>query len=635
MIEFDSTRPCSSNSKDKNRYTRKELETVAKSHQIKDISKKTMNTLCDELRQKKSAVVPPPTEKPCGTKYAKKGGYSRKEVEELAKKHGIENIKKKNMDQLCEEIKKFSVSPKPKKVIVVKKTNIIKAVHKKDPNAFKPDYYFDEEKLLWVKLEGSPSIIYKASELRTMDRQTILLILNDEYQMQFTNDVRSDNELVNILLRYQYAKLLLAQKTKHLDISEVKKIAVILNPHKNTENDSQRSVYFNLILSPTKQHITPKEISELNTILGTMNNEDKNVILSPSTDLTVMQILYPKEFRFLKSSKQNKIVNKFSKKLLQFKTVKNLKSTKATDNLKFPYGEFTRDLSKRISYKKHSFNIRGYLNVPKNVADSDLTGLRNNNTWLNEQVAYQKKLPQMKQYVIFSYTFGGDQILHNWIKKKFNRNHFENNLYNTYMFKNHILPLIPTLNIMLKEKREHTTKTIVNCFPPNIKILVETFLIRVEDIEKDKNAYTDTIIWLNNNLHKADIRFYDVILKEYEIQLNKIIEEAPPLKHDFIVYKGVSDNNFLQFDKTTNYFTNKFFVSTSFDIKVANRFSTPTCCLLKITILKGTKCLFPIFTYYPKEHEIILPTKRKYYLTKDEYYPVNSKKKTQNVIVVN
>jgi hypothetical protein len=63
---------------------------------------------------------------------------------------------------------------------------------------------------------------------------------------------------------------------------------------------------------------------------------------------------------------------------------------------------------------------------------------------------------------------------------------------------------------------------------------------------------------------------------------------------------------------------------------------TSKCCLLKITILAGTRCIFPIFSYFPHEKEILFPTGRKFYLVKPPYKPGNDKtSRTENVVVVN
>jgi hypothetical protein len=92
--------------------------------------------------------------------------------------------------------------------------------------------------------------------------------------------------------------------------------------------------------------------------------------------------------------------------------------------------------------------------------------------------------------------------------------------------------------------------------------------------------------------------------------LDEIFLKIPPVKEDFIVYRGT---------KKEPYFDNRIYTSTSLSIKIAKDpdFTEKDCCLLKITVKAGTKVI-PLlhFTEFPEELEVLLD--RKGYLVQFE-----------------
>jgi len=95
-----------------------------------------------------------------------------------------------------------------------------------------------------------------------------------------------------------------------------------------------------------------------------------------------------------------------------------------------------------------------------------------------------------------------------------------------------------------------------------------------------------------------------------KVRLQEIIHNAPPIKNTITVWRGIKDNyiNKVMEKKTQLYKNKDRFISTSISCEVAiNTFMGHTgCCLLKIVILKGTKCLFMAVSNYETEHEILL-----------------------------
>ena len=166
---FDKSRPCGSKTRAKNRYTRDELETIAKNCGIENYKTKNMDILCSEIgghtpyktpsgyptgtaqtvklpksvkvksikgkspksikvksikgKSPKSIKGKSPkicnfdASRPCGSKAKGKNKYSRAELEKVALSCGIKGVKSKTMDVLCKSISmKLGVKSPVKKI---------------------------------------------------------------------------------------------------------------------------------------------------------------------------------------------------------------------------------------------------------------------------------------------------------------------------------------------------------------------------------------------------------------------------------------------------------------------------------------------------------------------------------------
>lgn len=712
MTTFDPTRPCSSKSKKPDRYTRTELETVAKSYDIQDIQKKTMDKLCTELKsmsQKQATPKPTTTPviekqkiftilgKPCGTKFAKSGGYTRKELVELAEKYKVENVKKKNMDKLCQEIQAHLPSPPtmigsvlqslknaaayvitgspktkttkqnavvPKKKAVVQKSKTTKQsavvskkkalaqkkmltmIHKKDPNAFLPNYFFNPSTKTWEFISGAPTKLYRESELKLKENSELMGILQNIYHVD-KNKLKPHDDLVKLLLIYQSSKLLVAKKLKDKSLDEI--IAIIknlkisdhvqqiMNKYKFNSTDYKRSMLIEMIVNTDQTKLSKDQMKQLSQTLGADPREWNHQTMTSSG--TVVQKLFPKEFRSIRSIDTNKAVASLTKKILQLKTKKNPIKSKAVFYAPMKYVKYNNGNDKKLKFMGRNVSIAGYPNLPKNWIGNDVTGLTKNRSWFEEQKKYQQNLSKVDQLLILSYTYGGDQIYHSWVSGKFKRRQFELSISEKYSTSTeHLLPILPILyKIYLRNPSKFST-FLKNNFASTLQTKDRDELIKYlrEPDPLHSSIQFQMIGWMIQHLSVAKASFYDVLFKNYELCLNQIIQSSPPVQHTMVVYKGLKDRDFIRFDKETNVFENNYFVSTSIDFVQSKRFAKHNCCLLKITVLKGTKCLFPIFTYYPTELEVLFPTKRKFYLTKEVYKPGNDKYiQTENVVVVN
>lgn len=97
---------------------------------------------------------------------------------------------------------------------------------------------------------------------------------------------------------------------------------------------------------------------------------------------------------------------------------------------------------------------------------------------------------------------------------------------------------------------------------------------------------------INNQLSKKD--------RDLIQSFDYIFENIPPITFDIYVYKGIPENKAFDLQILP-------YVSTTLEPQVAKIFLKDDCCLYKIFIPKGTKCI-PLFPYseFPDEFEILL-----------------------------
>lgn len=304
-----------------------------------------------------------------------------------------------------------------------------------------------------------------------------------------------------------------------------------------------------------------------------------------------------------------------------------------------------------ISYERHFKGLPEIMYSREYVA-TDVDGLRRNQTWFALQKAYQMTLPFLKQLIILSYTHGGDQMIHTYLDNGFQISYsFKNDKYRV----KNIYPLYPVFVYLLTSVSEHRRREWIG----RVKSMVENASVlssvHLKDLLQKCGAFDEMYSSQNvpkrgDNLFKnykevvdkffrqqpMKSDFYDMLMKEYVHLIKQLIHDAPPLLNHLVVYKGVKSVSYMDFTEK-NIYTNKRFISTTFDAAVAleSLFTNPKCCVQKITLLKGTRCLYPMFSYYT-EYEILLPPERKMYASSKLYVPKHgTKKETMNLVIAN
>lgn len=306
-----------------------------------------------------------------------------------------------------------------------------------------------------------------------------------------------------------------------------------------------------------------------------------------------------------------------------------------------------------IPYAMYEADFTGLSEVMyrRQYVGTDVDGLERNQEWFAMQRAYQMTLPFLKQLMILSYTHGGDAMIHAYLDNGFSiQRSFVNDKYRA----SYVYPLYPVLVYLLTSVSAPRQKEWIDtlqsmcipskCTSKDVRDLIEkcggfdnTYSPQRPPRRGDplfKNYKEVVDVLFRKRSMKSEL--YDALMKEYVGLLKQIIHDAPPLFHHLVVYKGVKSVAYMDFTEK-NMYTNKRFISTTFKSSIAtgSTFTNPKCCVQKITLLQGTECLYPIWTYYT-EYEILLPPNRKMYASSSLYVPKEgSKKQTMNLVITN
>lgn len=511
--------------------------------------------------------------RPCDSRSRSRFRYTRSDIETIARKCKIKNIKKKTITQLCHEIRSFVNLYQD--VLHTAQAPQQRECPQDVIQAYRTNYTCDPATGQWVKMNKTHDS-FSSAQLNSMDYNTLVTIAT--YLKIDVEQGETKDSIIHSILRKEY---------RHIQNS--------------------------------------RSLHKLKTIVQ----------------------------RFRRYRIRDKVQKKISVKIYynNFKVngVVNLLS-----NTKRP-----------LRYNAHEAEFSGYSEVMyrRQFVGTDIDGLKKNEDWFDLQRAYQMNLPFLKKLIILTYTHGGDKIIHSLIgipASTFNIGYTFVGADGTYMRKKYltsfVYPLYPVFIFLLTSTSPSRRTEFIEFVKSSVRHPNPGKLSVINDILEKSGAYNDAYSphhhvqrgddlfrhykeVVGNIFEKAWMKkdFYILLLKQYKSILEKIISEAPPLLHALVVYKGVQSVDYMQFD-VNNMYTNNRFLSTTYDAKTAanESFTTEDCCLQKIILLKATKCLYPIMSYY-NEYEILLAPGKKLYATSKLYRPQGgvSQKRTMNLVVTN
>lgn len=275
---------------------------------------------------------------------------------------------------------------------------------------------------------------------------------------------------------------------------------------------------------------------------------------------------------------------------------KNLYETEINENLyvKSVYDTYFNNFTQKFVFENAIELDRTYINNPTEFFN-DYFG---DNKWFIDQNNYIKSLTIKKLLTIHGYTYKGDDIINNFTQKK--KEWYEK----------------------LKQLLDDDTKlkTESNYYMPfaiqGIKYIRKNNL-DLKIIKSESSSLFDKYHAFLKIMFKLDKKAWKKIIIIYVNDLNSIINKAPTINKKLMVFRGVSNDDYLK-KLTDSKFLYKRYISTSLNPEISiltsgfmGKYDYKTdkrCCLQKIKLMSGVKCLFIMgVSKSPQEFEILLP----------------------------
>jgi hypothetical protein len=256
--------------------------------------------------------------------------------------------------------------------------------------------------------------------------------------------------------------------------------------------------------------------------------------------------------------------------------------------------------------------------------------------WFKKTNKYIKSLNTRDTLTIVGYTFHGDVWANTYLRGKFDILEFYKEISNIKDFwLLHYMPLFFQAldviksyttfeDIIIKDsittfKEQQLGKFIINSnfLKNNISVT------RVLQMLNRKNISTvSKYIALAHVADKLNTKFWFLVLELFCKDLNRIINNSPPLRKNMVVFRGVKNDYYLKRSKQL-YYRNEGFISSSMYYNKAKSFASyiesskrpRICCLKRITLPPGTRCLFISgLSKFPEEFEILLSSNSVYHI---------------------
>ena len=301
---------------------------------------------------------------------------------------------------------------------------------------------------------------------------------------------------------------------------------------------------------------------------------------------------------FCKSNKTNKIKIPLLKNTISYQIPYSISSVRNhggflyhLDSPKIPY---TSGFQKEIKIEFNNYNKEVALQLFKKQ-DFEI-----DYDWFKEMDDYITKLSTYDAFTVLGYSyhsfnFINSYLIGNMTEQSLNKLLQDPLTYNTYYFPFYMqaFKLIDKQNIVNRD---------VNVNYKNKYKRVSEWISECKKLGLEK-AYP---IFMNI-MQFFTYEFWKKVMELVRTDFQRIIDNAPPVKKETVVYRGVKDDYFMK-GSEDNYYNNTSFVSCTFDPNHALKYlRNEQCCFKRITLLPGTKVLFISgLSCYPLELEIVI-----------------------------
>lgn len=152
-------------------------------------------------------------------------------------------------------------------------------------------------------------------------------------------------------------------------------------------------------------------------------------------------------------------------------------------------------------------------------------------------------------------------------------------------------------------------------------------------------VYYDIFKFFVKSKRMINEKFLFPLIESFYHQLNTVIQNAPNTTFQFWVYRGIKGKDYVIVGDAKKYvFTNKLFMSTSFDLCQALQFKKEKdpCCLQQILVTKDLPCLLiSCLSYFEYENEILFLPERHLYPLGNDFITTNVDVDTRKFVLTN
>jgi hypothetical protein len=307
------------------------------------------------------------------------------------------------------------------------------------------------------------------------------------------------------------------------------------------------------------------------------------------------------------------------------------------ESLNSPNQKFTLERIQGINFQFNNYSLHNILY--KGTKDTlayfeDTVDM----TWLKDMNNYIMNLSTKDIYTIIGYTFYGDTVSNNYMRRRLNKQMFMNELSAYDKWISVYYPLffqavdyldkdVSDVKKILRDGKDNkvTVPGTVGYVALSDKTLANKQMEVSEVLKLLKNNTTmktsdKYLIFYAIGRFLSFSEFWQNVIRLYIQDLETIIQKAPALKKPLVVYRGVKDDYYLK-GQEGNVYTTDGFVSTSINLGSALRFAGVKCCFKRITLLPGTRTLLLAgVSKFKQEFEILLSNKSKFYITKGKKF---------------